>query len=286
MGRRQWHVSSALITGEAAVRLVLVSAALIVVTGLDTVEIAVVVASALWLVALAVPTIRAAGAARADVDAGTLARHILQAMAAAVGAAVLVNGVPAVIRATAGPDATDMAAPLFLAILITRAPLLMPLQAFQGAAVSYFLDPRRPRSSSLVRLTMLVLTAAATLAAAAGLLGPWLLGLLKPDYAVAAWLLVALTLAAGLMGLLTLSGSVVLALGRHGVYAAGWLTAAVVACGTLVVGFRLVGLALDVGAVVALAVGPLVGMAVHMVAVRHVLLRPGSPHLSATAEST
>lgn len=276
MGRRQWHQSSALTAGEAAVRLTLVGVALVVAAGLDAVEVAVVASSALWMVALAVPSVRGAAAARADVATGALVRRIVQAMAAAVGTAVLVTGFPAVMRATTDAATWEDSAPLVLAITLTRAALLMPLQAFQGAAVSYFLDPLRPRSASLVRLTGLVLAGTAVLATFAGLIGPWLLGLLGPDYVVSAWLLVALTSAGGLMGLLTLYGSVTLALSRHGVYATGWLTAAVVACGVLLIGLRL-----DVGALVALVVGPLAGMTVHLVAIRRTLRR-GTLGLGAT----
>ncbi|MCL2467060.1 MAG: hypothetical protein FWF02_12590 [Micrococcales bacterium] len=271
MGHRRWHIAAGLSAGEAAVRLVAVGVALLAAASVDMVEMAVVVSSAVWLVLLVWPAGRAAASARADVDARVLARQVAQASAATLGTAVLVVGFPTVMRVTVDAQTWKTSAPLVLAIMLTRAGLLMPIQAFQGAVVSYFLDPARPRAASLVRLSALVMAVSVVLAGLAGLLGPWLLGLLRPDYVLSGRLLAALTLAAGVMGLLAVFGSAALAVGRHGAYAAGWLTAAGVAWVTLLVTWHLLGLGLEVCSVGALVVGPAAGMVVHVVAVRQAL---------------
>jgi len=184
---------------------------------------------------------------------------------------VLVVGFPTLMRITVDAATWKTSAPLVLAIMLTRAGLLMPIQAFAGAVVSYFLDPARPRAASLVRLSVVVAAASVVLAGLVGLVGPWALGLLRSDYVLGGWLLAALTLAAGVMGLLVVFGSAALALGRHVAYAAGWLTAAAVAWVTLAVAWHLLGLGLDVASVAALVLGPAAGIVVHVVAVRRML---------------
>ena len=271
MGHRRWHMAAGLSAVEAGVRLVAVVAALGAAARLDVVQAAVVVSSAVWLALLAAPAGRAAARARADVDAKVLARQVVQASVATAGTAVLVVGFPTLMRITVDAATWKTSAPLVLAIMLTRAGLLMPIQAFAGAVVSYFLDPARPRAASLVRLSVVVAAASVVLAGLVGLVGPWALGLLRSDYVLGGWLLAALTLAAGVMGLLVVFGSAALALGRHVAYAAGWLTAAAVAWVTLAVAWHLLGLGLDVASVAALVLGPAAGIVVHVVAVRRML---------------
>jgi O-antigen/teichoic acid export membrane protein len=84
-----------------------------------------------------------------------------------------------------------------------------------------------------------------------------------PSYRVDGALLAGLTLAAASLALLTLTGSAVLALGRHRAYATGWVVSTVAAAGLLTTGLPIAD-----RAVLSLGVGPLVGIAVHLAAVR------------------
>jgi len=82
-------------------------------------------------------------------------------------------------------------------------------------------------------------------------------------YRVDGYVLAALTLAAALLGVITLTGSAVLALGGHRPYALGWFTATVVSVAAL-----LVPGSIELRSILALASGPLAGIAVHGWAVR------------------
>lgn len=71
--------------------------------------------------------------------------------------------------------------------------------------------------------------------------------------------LALLVLAAGLIAAQTLTGAATMAQGRHRVFAAGWLVSALV-----VVALLSLDLSVNARAVLALNVGPLVGMTVHL----------------------
>jgi hypothetical protein len=264
-GRRQWTTSSFLIGAESALRVVLTVLAVVVGADLVGLEVAVSASAVLWVVMLPLSRrLRAATGAQADSGPGRMVARQVQAMLAAAGAAALVVGYPTLLRATT-PDAQwATAAPLVLAISLTRAPLLMPLNAFQGVAISYFLDPRRKRGAALVRILAVVVAVGVVGATAAFAVGPWLMAtLFGESYRVDGPLLLGLTLASTALAVVTLTGSAALALGRHLAYAGGWFLATAVSAAVL-----LTDLPLATRAVMSLAVGPVAGACVHLLAVR------------------
>ena len=100
------------------------------------------------------------------------------------------------------------------------------------------------------------------------MLGPWLFGLLYPPkpseieaYAqvVTSPVLAFLVFASVFLALLVLSGSLVIALNMHRAYVSGWVLAAVVACVVAVSPLPLLTRTL-----LALYVGPLLGLLVHL----------------------
>ena len=100
----------------------------------------------------------------------------------------------------------------------------------------------------------------------AGLAGPWLLRTaFGPEYQAGGALLAWFTFAAVAIALLTLTGAAAVAAARHRAYAAGWIIAT--AASVLLL---LLPLPLETRTVVALLCGPLVGIAVHVVALARV----------------
>jgi O-antigen/teichoic acid export membrane protein len=98
----------------------------------------------------------------------------------------------------------------------------------------------------------------------AGLVGPWLLRVgFGADYRAAGALLAWLTAGAVAIALLTLTGAAVVAAALHRAYSFGWVGATVAS--TLLL---LLPLELQTRTVIALLCGPLVGMAVHLAALR------------------
>lgn len=264
-GQRSWHASAALISSEATLRLLLVGMAAFIGAQALGFEVASAAAATVWVAFIVVsrPGRRAAGAL-GDSDRSQFLNRTGQAMVASASTAVLVVGFPFLLRLTSSNLEWVNAAPLLLAISLTRAPLLMPLQAYQGVAIAHFLSERRRGISMLLRPAAAVLGVGALGAAGAYLVGPLIMvAFFGRDYRVDGRLLAGLTLAAVCLALLTITGSAVLATSRHKAYAIGWFLSSVAAVGVL-----LTHLPLDIRSVLSLCVGPLVGIAIHLVAVR------------------
>ena len=72
---------------------------------------------------------------------------------------------------------------VILAVTLTRAPLLVPLNAMQGNLIAYFVDQRSARLRALLRPTLLVVGFGVIAVPVAGLAGPWLLRIaFGPEY--------------------------------------------------------------------------------------------------------
>jgi hypothetical protein len=263
-GGGRWPTYAVLIGSEATVRLVLVAVTALLIGSSTGLEVATAVAAGTWLVVVALsPTARGAARTRADVAAPAFVRRVGHALIAAASSAVLVVGFPVVLRLTSSADDYRIQAPLLLAISLTRAPLLIPLGAYQGVAISHFVEHRRDGLAALRTPVLAVFGVGAFGAGLAYLIGPWLMSaLVRADYRVDGSLLAGLTFAASLLALLVLTGASVLALDRHTAYSAGWLVAT--ATSVLVL---LTPWAFGTRTVASLAVGPLAGIAVHAVAI-------------------
>lgn len=265
-GRRAWTPYASTVAAEPTARLVLVLVVLALgatTVGLQTASGA---AAATWLLLVAASRhVRAGATARADVDRATFLRHVSHTLVAGTASAALVVGFTVLLRATSDPAAYATAAPFVLAISVTRAPLLVPLTAYQGVAISHFLAHR---DAGVVRALWpslrLVLGGGAAAALAVGLVGPWAMELLFGEgYRVPGGQLALLTAAAAGLAVLTLTGAAVLALGRHRAFATGWVLAT-----TTSVVLLFVPLPLEARGILSLGVGPLVGIAAHAVALR------------------
>lgn len=271
-GGSAWGGYSALVASEALVRVLLVGAAAVIGAAVASadgravwLEAATGLAAGTWL-ALVLVDRRAKAAARstADVPARRLLGQVGHAVVAAAASAALVVGFTVLLRATTGAAEFASAAPVILAISVTRAPLLIPLTAYQGVAIAYFLDRRGAGLRAVATVLGAIGLTTALASIAAGLVGPWLMRtVFGPAYGVPGPLLAMLTAAAGALALVTLTGAAVLATGDHRWYATGWVVATVVAVAAL-----LLPMDLEPRAVVALSAGPLAGAAIHGAALR------------------
>jgi hypothetical protein len=257
-GRRDWTAYATLVSVESTARLVL--CVLAVAAGARVVGLAWSVAAACgaWAVlCLASARYRRAWGVRADVDGVGLLVRMITACTASGASALLLVGFPVLLRITTPDDVFAGAAPLILAVSLSRAPLLVPLGAYQNVVVTKVVEHG---VAALKGATEVLLGATAVGAVLAYLLGPTALRIINPTYEVPAWAFAALMIAAGLVCLLTLTGAASLALDHHGAYLCGWL-AATVATALLL---ALLPWGLEARVVVALVVGPLVGMAIHV----------------------
>ncbi|MDY6809397.1 MAG: polysaccharide biosynthesis protein [Actinomycetota bacterium] len=262
-GAVSWGAFATLLSVDAMIRLV--GAVLAVAFGGDVLAFLVitVIGSVSWMILLVTSSsARAAVGLPADVAARRFTAHTLTAMTAAAASAVLVMGFPVLITAT-GSDADSAAVgAVVLAVTLTRAPLLVPLNSFQGVLITRFVDGRQQVGAALRVPLAAVAAIGVAGAGAAWLVGPWLLStVFGADFRLGGAALAAFTLGATTLALLTVTGAATIAVGAHRWYAAGWWLATLASIGLLL-------LPADVTVRVAIALigGPLVGMAVHGVA--------------------
>lgn len=264
-GRGYWTLYARLVGAEASVRLALAALAVAVGAGAAGLRVATAAGAATWLGFTVSSRVRAVRRQRTDGPAAAFLSGSGHAMIGAASSAALVVGFPVLLRLTTPSDSYVLAAPLLLAVTFTRAPLLIPLSAYQGVAITHFIRRREDGLRPLLQIAGAILAAALLGSAAAALVGPWLMVvILGPGYRVAPWVLAALTLTAGALALLTLTGAAVLALGEHRRYALGWLAATV--CSALVL---LVPGSLEPRVIASLALGPVIGVIVHATALGH-----------------
>lgn len=261
-GMDRWSEYGALMVADAVLRVAVAAATFAVGWGLGGYLWATVAGAMAWLAMIVVsPPTRSAAKVVTPGDTVTFLRGAGHSIAAAGASAVLVMGFPVLLKATS-EDLGAAGGVVILAVTLTRAPLLVPLTAMQGNLIAHFIDRRHHRLTALIVPSGLVALLGATGVVLAGMFGPWLLReafgeQYRADGALLAWL----TAAAVAIALLTLTGAATVAAALHRAYAAGWVIATVAA--TLLL---LLPLDLEVRTVVALLCGPLIGIAVHLVA--------------------
>jgi O-antigen/teichoic acid export membrane protein len=263
-GAGRWTQYGALMVTDATMRVAVAAATFTLAWGLAGYMWATVCGAVAWLFMLAVsPSTRAAARLVADRDARAFLSGVAHAVAAAGASAILVMGFPVLLKVTSG-DLGATGGVVILAVTLTRAPLLVPLTAMQGNLIAHFVDRRDDRLRALTGPAAIVLAVGVTGVAAAAVAGPWLLRAgfgagYDADGALLAWL----TAGAVSIALLTLTGAAAVAAAMHRAYALGWIGATVAS--TLLL---LLPLSLETRTVVALLCGPVVGMAVHVAALR------------------
>jgi len=258
-GVRRWAWGAAIGAGDAVLRLIGVVPAMAL--GAPAVVIAWLVVIPFSLVPIGIWLLarrRIGGVIAFDVDYRGLARNILITLPGAAAAALLVTGLPVLIRAAGGTDALAVA-PLFLAITLGRAPVVMVATSLQG----YLIVRMRDGEHGLRRLAAVIAAgvgAVLVIAVVAGLIGPWLIEvLLHPGFAVDGVTIGVVVASGGLVGAMFAVAAALIARGRHGWQSAGWIVAAVVTAGALAMGEWW---PLSERTLVALVAGPVVGLGV------------------------
>jgi hypothetical protein len=256
-GRAEWGRYAAMVGAEPTMRVLLVAVVAAVGANVGGFAAASAVAAGTWfLFVLASPRVRGARSARADVETGPFLGRVLGACSASAASALVLVGFPVLLRATSSDAEFARAAPLILAVSLSRAPLLVPLGAYQGIAMTKVMVG----GIRTLKVPVLAVVAATVVGVVLAYpIGPWVLRLLNPDYVVAGATFSGLVAASGLVALLTLSGAVSLALDRHASYVVGWVAATCVTVGVLSLPWSM-----DTRTVVALLVAPLVGIPLHL----------------------
>ena len=260
-GLQRWNSYARLIASESVARLVVLVVVVLIGATVAGLAWATAAGSAAWLLFMLLsPQSRRAFLMRADTGLRPYLRTVWHACMAAAASASLVVGFPVLLRLTTSDAVYLESAALLMALSLTRAPLMIPLQAYQGVAITHFMSRRSEGLKAVAPIFGLVIGVAVVGAAAAWLLGPWLMVAFFGDhYNMSGAVLAALTFDAGFLALLTLTGALTIASNRHRAYSLGWVTACLVS-------FALLWLPLDIDSrtVISLAAGPLCGIAVHL----------------------
>ncbi|OBI41582.1 hypothetical protein A5707_07040 [Mycobacterium kyorinense] len=261
-GADRWTQYGALMVTDAVIRVAVAVATFVVSWGLVGYLWATVAGAVAWLIMLIVsPTTRAAARLLTRGGAATFLRGAAHSITAAGASAILVMGFPVLLKATSA-ELGAAGGVVILAVTLTRAPLLVPLNAMQGNLIAHFVDERTQRLRALIGPALLIGGIGAIGVLAAGLVGPWILrAAFGSDYDAGSALLAWLTAAAVAIALLTLTGAATVAAALHRAYALGWVGATLAA--TLLL---LLPLPLETRTIVGLMCGPLVGIGVHLAA--------------------
>ncbi|ALP49130.1 hypothetical protein [Corynebacterium glutamicum] len=280
-GCQLWKQYAALISLDTGVRMILAVVAWLLGYQLLAFLFITVVGAVSWMVIVGLSrSARAALGAVTDVSGPVFMRQALTAMAASGSTAVLITGFSTLVKLT-NPDTTGQAvtaAAVIYAVTLTRAPLLVPLQQFQSAIIVRFVQGDRSPWNALAGPLAIVWGVGMVGSGLAWLIGPWLFEVIlrQEIFAVPGSLLAALTLGATATATLMVTGCATIAYDRHGLYLAGWVVATVVAVAILMGPWSLA-----MGAALALIVGPLVGLVVHLVA----LFGKNAPVVGAVADA-
>lgn len=262
-GSVSWGTFAMLMSIDALIRLVASVVVVVVGGGLTAFLVITVVGSVSWMILLSTSaSARHAVGLPGDVATRRFTGNTVTAMAAAAASAVLVMGFPVLIKATGGhhPGDTATVGAVVLAVTLTRAPLLVPLNSFQGVLITRFVDGRHRLGSALAIPLGVVAGIGILGAVAAWAVGPWLLGnVFGASFRLPGASIAWFTFGATTLALLTVTGAAAIAVGAHRWYAAGWWAATIASIGLL-----LLPLGVADRVAIALIAGPVVGMVVHL----------------------
>lgn len=258
----RWGAFSAISMTEGLGRMAAVGIVLALALGTTSLAWAVVSVYPLILAVGAWSVLRRPGVTtRVPESMGRLLTNTLHTVTAATAIAALVNGFPLLMATFADGASQETVGAMTLAVMLTRAPLLVPLVGAQGLLITMFAAPGRSPWPLISKLLVGVALVGAALAALAGTIGPPVLrATIGENFALPGHVLALLVVSSAALGALSLSSPALLAGNRHLDYAAGWVVATGMAIGVL----WLLPLELELRAPLALLIGPLVGLAWHL----------------------
>lgn len=279
-GRASWSAYAGLLGLEAGLRVVVVAATAAVIASVASVAVAAGSAAAVWLLMLAFSrSVRRAFRAQLDAPLTTYLGRAGIAATASGASAILLVGFPVLVSLTTEPSVFETAAPLMLAITLTRAPIMVPLTSFQSVIVAQFVRNTDRAGRTLIRAVGALGALGLVGAVGAYLVGPWLMVVLfGPEYRVSGAVLAAMTAASVGTAIITITAALSQALRRQVGFVAGWLVAL-----TVTILFLLSGWNLETRLLGALLAAPYCGVLVHLVVIRRALQRQGRTPVSSDA---
>lgn len=199
-----------------------------------------------------------------DVDVVGLLKNTAHTLIASTALGFMAAGMPIIVTMLGRDAPSELLAGTVLLVVLVRAPLVSPMIALQSYLTVSFRDAPGAawRRAGVVGGALLVVTA--LLAAAAAIWATPLVTAVVPRYVLPSpWVISAIVVGAGLVGVQTVTGALVLSRSLHRAYATGWVATALL---TVALSF----VPLDFGAAVALCltVPGVIGCAIHILAGR------------------
>ncbi|AKK04082.1 polysaccharide biosynthesis protein [Corynebacterium epidermidicanis] len=262
-GLKLWSEYAGLLALDSGIRILLLIPAWLLGWGLPAFILITVIGALSWCFILAAsPRARQALNKPTDVSARTFRSNALQAMLATGATAVLITGFPTIMKALLSDAPTNgvTMGGLVMAVTLTRAPILVPLQRFQSALIVFFVEHRGQILSALAKPICGVFAVGGVGAVAAWLLGPTIMRLVfPPEFVVPGPHLAVLTFASACAGALMITSTAAVAAELHRLYILGWVVASIVAIGVV-----LLPLGLVPAVCIALFLGPTAGILVQV----------------------
>lgn len=268
-GTRLWRPLALVIVLDVVLRLVFVFVGLVLHA--DVVALA-------WATVLPFPTLlfvlwlvagrRLTSVGALDVGYRAVTANVLRTIAAAAATAILVSGFPLLLGATS-PQVTDrVLSAVILSLIVTRAPLVVSTLALQSYLVVFFRDRVHKWAASVGLLMGGIAMVGLLLAGLAYWVGVDVIVWVAGDvFLISNQYLGQLALSSVTTAWIAVSGTVLLARGRHSAYTAGWIVASIATVTLLLVPGDIYSRSL-----LALTFGPLVGLAIHLAAL---IVNPG-----------
>ena len=261
-GLGHWRSLAGLVTAEGVIRLPLVP--LLLTQGAKSVEHAAltVAGPCIALLALITSQTRAVAAVRGVTNfRGHLSRSCLAGITTGCSG-LLISGFPVLFLIASGGPLTAEVGVIFAAITLTRAPILVPLNGLRLRLITWLTShPVLDSSRDVARLVGLSIGASLVFGVCCAALGPVILQIaFGSAFHMSSLVLGGLGVSAVLTGLLTITGIVLVAADEHPGASAGWVTALLATTAAFALPLPTESLS-----VMALSVGPTVGVAVHFV---------------------
>lgn len=186
--------------------------------------------------------------------------NVVRTVAASTSSALLISGYPLLLSIAAKGAELDLLSSLYLAITLTRAPLIVSVLSLQSFLVIRFRDHRSQVRRTLVVILGAIIAIGAAIGIMGNVLGPTVFAVLFPDLpALPGRFFAALVASSALVAALGVTGPAMLARANHALYSFGW---AVAAGATILALFAPIGL-LD-RVLFSLIAGPVAGLVVHL----------------------
>ncbi|TXN28231.1 hypothetical protein [Lacisediminihabitans profunda] len=258
-GVSAWRPLAMMMIADAVLRLAAIGAVLLFTTNVTALAWAVAAPFPLTMIALW-PYVRSfvVGKSTLDVPFGTLFWNVARTIVAAASTGLMVSGFALLLGLTSPAEPRALIGTYILAITLTRAPLIVVAMSLQSYFVVTFRNSEQRFWRIFFGVQAVIVASGVVLAAAGWLIGPAVFHFLFPRVAVEGWFIAALVGSSALVAALCISAAAVLSRSRHFVYSAGWVIAAVVTLGVL-----LLPIEFTLRTVLTLLCAPLAGLAVH-----------------------